>query len=369
VRALLTKLSSSKTWQLGLVATIAIAVGATTIGYAAASQEVTLSVDGKTRTVKTFGNNVGDVLRSEGIDLGSRDVVVPSLTSAVDDGSRITVRYGRPLAVAVDGVKQTYWTTASNVDTALDQLGLRYAGADLSTSRDAAIDRQGMALDITTAKAFAVKIGNAPARTVTEATPTVRDLLATLGTTYDADDIVKPALDQRLAAGAKVTLIRVKVVNKNVPHEKIAPSVVEKRDSSMYAGDRAVAEPGKSGERDVTYRIVFRNGKVFKRVVAAQRVLAPAVPTVVKVGTKATKTVASGGAWDRIANCESGGNWHINTGNGYYGGLQFNLGTWHSNGGSGRPDQASREQQIAVAERVRAGSGGYGAWPVCGRLA
>ena len=58
-----------------------------------------------------------------------------------------------------------------------------------------------------------------------------------------------------------------------------------------------------------------------------------------------------------------------NTGNGYYGGLQFNLGTWRAYGGSGRPDQNSREAQIAVAERVRAAEGGYGAWPVCGARA
>ena len=74
-------------------------------------------------------------------------------------------------------------------------------------------------------------------------------------------------------------------------------------------------------------------------------------------------------AWDRIAACESGGNWAANTGNGYYGGLQFNLGTWQAYGGSGRPDQNSREAQIAVAERVRAAEGGYGAWPVCGARA
>ena len=72
---------------------------------------------------------------------------------------------------------------------------------------------------------------------------------------------------------------------------------------------------------------------------------------------------------DKIAACESGGNWAANTGNGYYGGLQFNLSTWQSYGGSGRPDQNSREAQIAVAERVRDAEGGYGAWPVCGARA
>lgn len=74
---------------------------------------------------------------------------------------------------------------------------------------------------------------------------------------------------------------------------------------------------------------------------------------------------ASSVNWDAIAQCESSGNWHINTGNGYYGGLQFTLSTWHANGGSGNPANASREEQIRVAENVLA-SQGIGAWPVCG---
>jgi hypothetical protein len=72
--------------------------------------------------------------------------------------------------------------------------------------------------------------------------------------------------------------------------------------------------------------------------------------------------------WDAIAKCESGGNWHINTGNGYHGGLQFAPGTWQSNGGTQfapRADQATKDQQIAVAERVRARRG-LNPWPTCG---
>lgn len=70
--------------------------------------------------------------------------------------------------------------------------------------------------------------------------------------------------------------------------------------------------------------------------------------------------------WDAVAACESGGNWHISTGNGYYGGLQFTMGTWHANGGKGSPANASREEQIRVAENVLH-SQGIGAWPVCGK--
>jgi hypothetical protein len=74
--------------------------------------------------------------------------------------------------------------------------------------------------------------------------------------------------------------------------------------------------------------------------------------------------------WDRLAECESGGNWSINTGNGYYGGLQFNDGTWDANGGeqyAPYAHQATREQQIAIATKVRDNRGDYGAWPGCAK--
>lgn len=80
-------------------------------------------------------------------------------------------------------------------------------------------------------------------------------------------------------------------------------------------------------------------------------------------------SAASDGEWDQVARCESGGNWAINTGNGYQGGLQFSAGTWSAHGGgqySPAANMATKDQQIAVAERVLA-SQGRGAWPVCGR--
>jgi LysM repeat protein len=74
--------------------------------------------------------------------------------------------------------------------------------------------------------------------------------------------------------------------------------------------------------------------------------------------------VANGSAWDRIAACESGGNWAINTGNGFYGGLQFTLSSWRAVGGSGLPSDASREEQIMRGQKLQAMQG-WDAWPVC----
>ena len=69
-------------------------------------------------------------------------------------------------------------------------------------------------------------------------------------------------------------------------------------------------------------------------------------------------------AWDRLAQCESGGNWAANTGNGYYGGIQFSIASWQGVGGTGRPDQASRETQIAMGQRLW-NQGGWVHWPAC----
>lgn len=74
--------------------------------------------------------------------------------------------------------------------------------------------------------------------------------------------------------------------------------------------------------------------------------------------------IADGSVWDSLAQCESGGNWSINTGNGYYGGLQFSLRSWQGVGGTGYPHEASREEQISRGQMLQARQG-WGAWPAC----
>jgi LysM repeat protein len=109
---------------------------------------------------------------------------------------------------------------------------------------------------------------------------------------------------------------------------------------------------------------------VVTRAVSQERSAAPASSSGASSSRPSTVTRSAstssvgGGVWDRLAQCESGGNWGINTGNGYSGGLQFAQGTWRANGGSGSAHNASRSEQIRVAERVRA-SQGWGAWPAC----
>ena len=106
----------------------------------------------------------------------------------------------------------------------------------------------------------------------------------------------------------------------------------------------------------------MKNSKITRNIGRVLAVAALAGGGLAVAGTGAN--AADGGTWDALAQCESGGNWAINTGNGYSGGLQFSPSTWAAYGGSGAPESASREQQIAVAENILAGQG-WGAWPSC----
>ena len=124
------------------------------------------------------------------------------------------------------------------------------------------------------------------------------------------------------------------------------------------AGEKTVVQEGRKGKKAEKVTIVYADGKVRKRVVLVSRSLSDPRPQIEKHGTNKT---APDSVWDKIAQCESGGNWSINTGNGYYGGLQFSAATWRSVGGPGLPHQQSREVQIKYAKILQARSG-WGQW-------
>ncbi len=348
-----------------------VSVVGTTAGYASLGHDVTLTVDGHSHQVDTRASTVADVLKDQHVTVGPKDIVAPGLDEKIGDGTAIDVRYSKPLSLDVDGKEQTYWVTSSTVNEALSEIGRSFRAAELSTSRSATIGRDGMALEVTTPKTItAVLAGKDPVvRTVTAST--VGEALDALGVKLQGRDDVTPAAGKPLHDGDKVVFTDYSTKTTSVSGEVVDAPVVEHEDSSLDQGVRKVTSPGKDGKRDVTYELTFKNGELVKKTVVSQNLLVAPKAEQVTVGTKAPAANFAGGnsAWDRIAQCEAGGNWAANTGNGYYGGLQFNLGTWQAYGGTGLPSNATREQQIAIATKVRDASGGYGAWPVCGRLA
>ncbi|MGV8908344.1 MAG: transglycosylase family protein [Propionicimonas sp.] len=206
-----------------------------------------------------------------------------------------------------------------------------------------------------------LKDGTAPRKLVRTTAVTVADLLAEKGLALGEFDRVKPGLSTRLKKYMKVKIYRVSVTSITVLAEAVAFEVIKQKDPALRRGKRVILVAGQPGSADRTYRVTTVNGKTAKKELLSEVVLRAPVAQVLSVGTKGPRlNLARLKMWNRIARCESGGRWHINTHNGYYGGLQFSLGTWRSVGGrdfASYPHKASKAEQITVANRLYAKRG------------
>ncbi|WP_305852257.1 resuscitation-promoting factor [Blastococcus sp. PRF04-17] len=352
--------------QLSLFAVVLLGLVGGTLAYFVAEKSVTLTVDGQVREVGTYAATVGDVLEEEGLEPAAHDVVLPNPAQPVADGDAVILNRARPLQLTVDGVSREVYVTALSVNDALDQLGLREEGLVLSASRSERLPLDGMALTVTTPKEI-VLVADGQERVVRTTAATAGELLAEHDITLSETDRTSLFLEQGLLNRMRLQVFRVQVQEVQaaapIPHER-----VETPDPDSFKGEETVTVSGVDGEQVTSFRVTIVDGVESARQTLNTRVTRQPVAEQVTVGTKerpAAPAVADGSVWDRLAQCESGGNWAINTGNGYYGGLQFSPGTWRAYGGAGLPHQASREQQIAIAEKVRAARGGFGDWPGC----
>mgnify|MGYP005983762525 CR=1 FL=1 len=362
------------------VALGAIAVGA--VGFVSADKTVQLTVDGQSRTVQTFGNDVAAVLRAADITVGEHDEVSPSLGSPVSEGSLVTVQLAREVQLNVDGSQRTVATTAKTVGELADELGLE-DGSKLSLAEDLSLASAAAPLSVTTPKSLTlVSAGKS-----TELTSTALDVRAALkqrGITPDEDDEVSPALNTVLRDGLEIEYTKVEHKNTKVTSD-IDYATTEVKDPTLAKGTTKTQTAGQAGERVQSYAVVLEDGKEVSRKLTSDVVSKKAVDKVVRIGTKVEETATSddagsssagtsasgpsSGVWQKLAQCESGGNWGINTGNGYYGGLQFTASTWRAQGGTkyaALPHQATPAQQIEIATKLQQRAG-WGQWPACTR--
>jgi resuscitation-promoting factor RpfB len=332
------------------------------------SKTVTLTVDGIAMRVTTMKSRVIDIVQENGYVVDGRDDLYPAGDVQVRDTDKIVLRRSRPLQISLDGqdVKQV-WTTASTVDEALAQLAMTDT-APAAASRGSRVPLAGMALPVVSAKTAQINDGGV-IRTVHLPAPNVAGLLSAAGVPLQETDTVVPSAISPVVDGMQiqVTRNRIERVTERIP---LSPNARRVEDPDMNMSRQVVEDPGSAGTQDVTYAVAVVNGVETGRLPVANVVITPARESVVRVGTKPgteLPPVSDGSIWDSIAGCEAGGNWAINTGNGYYGGVQFDQGTWERNGGlrfADRADLASREEQITVAEVTRDRQG-WGAWPVC----
>jgi resuscitation-promoting factor RpfB len=369
-----------------------LAVGGGSFAYASLNKELTVTVDGAPRHVRTMAGTVGELLQDQNIAVADHDLVAPSVDTKLTDGSVVAVQFGRQLKVTVDGRSRSFWTTATSVGAALTSLGLDTDGAKLSFGPSTRIGREGLSLDIATLKVITIDAAGKK-RVIKTTGLTVADALAAAKIIVDSNDKLSLAKTDRLANGTSFRWTQVDI--RKVTKKKAVPySVIHKETDSLAKGTTKVDTEGRKGVRTIVIQVTLHNGKVKDRQRLSSKITTDPMTQVILVGTKvppkkeptsspspsssskpstssskssgssSSTTTPSGSVWDRLAECESGGNWSINTGNGFYGGLQFTLSTWRAYGGTGMPHEASREEQIAVAKRVQAAQG-WGAWPAC----
>jgi resuscitation-promoting factor RpfB len=334
----------------------------------AVHKTVTLEVDGNPMTVATMKSRVIDVVQENGFTVGGRDDLYPAAQEAVHQADTIVLRRSRPLEVSMDGNQsQQLWTTASTVDEALAQLSMSDA-APAAASRSSRLPLAGMALPVVSPKNVHIADGGV----TTDwrlAAPTVAALLAAAGAPLEQADKVMPPPSTPITEGMTVVVTRIRA-QKLTQRMPLPPPAQTIPDPELNMSRQVVEDPGTPGEQDVTFAVSLINGVESGRLPVANEVIAPARPSVLRVGAKPgteVPPVTNASTWDALAGCEAGGNWAINTGNGFFGGVQFDQNTWERSGGlryAPRADLATREEQIAIATVTQARQG-WGAWPVC----
>jgi resuscitation-promoting factor RpfB len=413
----------------GLAGLVALAAAA--VGLYGFSSVVEVAVDGEVHEVRTYADTVGDVLETLEVEVGTADVVTPPLGASLEDGMAIEVDRAITVEVTIDGATARRITapvdTVGGVLRAADMRGLVADGAKVVPAVGASIG-DGDVIDLTLPTVVWVVADDAEVELSTLAED-VEAALADAGVTVGRDDLVAPPLDAPLVGPTRIVVQRVEVVEES---EEVAleHDTVERTSDELSKGRTRVTTEGRDGLRIDTYEVTLLDGEETERVRIDEQTLREPRDEVVVVGTfeppapqPARSAASSTGAslratsasseatssstrksattrasasnsgspsassgstsssttsspkdpagtavWERLAQCESNGNWQRVSGNGlYYGGLQFHPDTWRSVGGAGMPHEASKTEQIRRA-RILQQRLGWGQWPACSRM-
>ncbi|MDM7990507.1 resuscitation-promoting factor [Arthrobacter sp. zg-Y877] len=348
------------------------------VAYVGATKSVVLTVDGESQEVQTFDGTVADVLAKADVSVRTADRVTPEPTAALEDGATIEVQRARAVDVMVDGNGTTVHTTGETVADLVSELRVSSRSA-VSAPLDTSLAGLDGSISISTPKTVFVTVdGQTHERSTTAAT--VRDLLKESGVSLAAADRVSAPRSAALVNGMGLKVTRIAAGVEQTVTEPVPFTSSEVPNADLLEGEKKVTTAGVNGERSRVFSVTLVDGKEVSRSLLKDSVTKEPVAEAVAKGTKkrpeakpATPAAGGGGeapasgTWAALAQCESGGNWHINSGNGYYGGLQFSQSSWLGAGGGAYAPVASDatpEQQIAVAERLRA-NGGWGHWPSC----
>lgn len=378
----------SRTTVISVAAATALLVAGTAAAAVGTSyRHVTVEVDGVAHDVSGFFTTAGDALSTAGVSVGAHDLVAPASDQRVASGDTVVVRTATEYDVTVDGNQTTAWSTAPSISGVLAAL----PASASSMAADRSYTRAEMPV-AETGETIHVIADGTTTDIVASSSEGTTAILEKAG--VSAGPIDRVTLENK---DGETTLRVARVVRGTVSTTTEIPYETEEHeDAEAEEGTEKTVQEGVAGsEVTEAYQETIDGNVTVSAVLSTTRT----EPTkrVVSKGTKAKKTedtsassssgAASSGSsssgssaaapaavsgddaaiWAAIAQCESGGNPSINTGNGYYGMYQFSLPTWRSVGGSGLPSDASVEEQTMRARMLQQRSG-WGQWGCAYRL-
>lgn len=325
---------------------------------------VSIYVDGETKRLATDAPTVGEALERADVVLGENDLAEPTIDVPItQDSFNINVYRARPVTV-IDGVERFNVMTAFQSPPLIAQAaGLTVYPEDNFTFERITdfLGEQTVGLKLVIDRATPVTLnlyGNKlPVRTHAA---TVGDFFNEHDVEIGEEDIIRPGTRRALSEGMTIRVSR--VGTEVVAEERVIAHDQETiRDTSLPVGERHVKTEGQDGSRLVTYEVTYHDGQEVDRKELNSVVKQAPVTEVVVVGAKGSPSAEM---WASLRQCEAGGNYSTNTGNGFYGAYQFTLGTWQGYGGQGLPHEASPATQDEIALRLWQARG-FQPWPGC----
>jgi resuscitation-promoting factor RpfB len=371
-----------------------LAAGA--VAAASSASTVEVAVDGEVHDVRAYGGTIGDVLDRIDVVVGPADEISLDLETPVDSDLRLELDRAITVEVEVHGAVARRVTapvsSVAGVLEAADMADVRDAGAEIVPAWNSPIE-DGDTVKVLLPTDITVAVDGDEVETATLAT-TIEAVLSETGVELGPDDVVLPGDTGALLGPTTITIQRVEISEETVEVE-LEHEEIRRENDDLERGKTRVDREGRDGLRVDTYEVTTVDGEQEERVKVDEEVVTEPRDRVILVGTKpppppppAPSTSSSSsssssrsssgssssgsgssgdGVWDRLAQCEAGGNWSNVSGNGmYYGGLQFLPSTWRSVGGSGMPHHASKAEQIKRGKILQQRSG-WGQWPACSR--
>jgi uncharacterized protein YabE (DUF348 family) len=272
-------------YQLAVYGAALTVIAGGTVTLAAVDKTVHLEIDAQPRAVHTMGGHVRDALAAGGYVMQAHDIVAPRPQAAIHNGSHVVVHRARLLKLSVDGgAAREVWTTQPTVQAALADLGYS-TQASSSVSRDQRLPLAPTSIEIRSPKRVMVR-HDGTVTTLSTSAATVGQLLQDAGIGVgDLDRLSVPA-SSTIKAGQQIVVQRIQVT-KVIQAQAIPFAVQRRTDAGLDIGTTTVVAPGARGSKEVTYSVVYVDGRATARTVVATKVTKWPTPRVMRVGTRA----------------------------------------------------------------------------------